>query len=88
MINTRSTGTRAGAIERAHVYIDEGAFEADLARRVAIKTESQKLPASLSELRRYLEAENGASVSAPGLYHAHLRQSERRPGTRSARKSH
>ena len=49
--------SRAGAIERARTYVQSGAFEADLARRVAYKTESQKLPASLPELHRYLEEE-------------------------------
>ena len=33
--------SRTGAIERARKYIDSGEFEADLARRVAIPTESQ-----------------------------------------------
>src|SRR6476620_10758386 len=38
---------RAGAMARARAYVESGAFEADLARRVAFKTESQKLPDSL-----------------------------------------
>jgi acetylornithine deacetylase/succinyl-diaminopimelate desuccinylase-like protein len=42
---------------RACAYVDDGAFEAELARRVAVRSESQLLPASLPELRRYLEAE-------------------------------
>ena len=50
-------GSRAGAIARACAYVDGGKFEADLARRVAVRSESQLLPASLPELRRYLEAE-------------------------------
>jgi len=54
---THATGTRTGATARARVYLDSGGFEADLARRVAFKTESQLLPASLPELRRYQEAE-------------------------------
>jgi acetylornithine deacetylase/succinyl-diaminopimelate desuccinylase-like protein len=54
---THATGTRAGATARARAYLDSGGFEADLARRVAFKTESQLLPASLPELRRYQEAE-------------------------------
>jgi acetylornithine deacetylase/succinyl-diaminopimelate desuccinylase-like protein len=54
---TTTTGSRAGAIRRAEEYFDEGEFEAELARRVAIKSESQKLPESLAECRRYLDAE-------------------------------
>ena len=57
MSETNSKGTRAGATARARTYVESGAFEADLARRVAFKTESQLLPASLPELRRYLETE-------------------------------
>jgi acetylornithine deacetylase/succinyl-diaminopimelate desuccinylase-like protein len=52
-----SGGTRVGAIARAGAYVDGGAFEAELARRVAIRSESQLLPESLGELRRYLEEE-------------------------------
>jgi acetylornithine deacetylase/succinyl-diaminopimelate desuccinylase-like protein len=37
--------------------VESGAFERDLARRVAHKTESQKLPQTLPELHRYLEEE-------------------------------
>ena len=33
--------SRAGAIARAERYFDSGAFKADLARRVAIPSESQ-----------------------------------------------
>ena len=46
---------RGGAIARARAYVEGGAFERDLARRVAFKTESQKLPHSLPQLRAYLE---------------------------------
>ena len=49
--------SRAGAMARARAYVESGAFEADLARRVAFKTESQKLPDSLPQLRAYLDAE-------------------------------
>jgi acetylornithine deacetylase/succinyl-diaminopimelate desuccinylase-like protein len=48
---------RAGAMARARGYVEGGAFERDLARRVAFKTESQKLPHSLPQLRAYLEEE-------------------------------
>ena len=52
-----SEPSRAGAIARACSYVDDGRFEADLARRVAIRTESQALPASLPELERYAPAQ-------------------------------
>src|SRR4030095_8200679 len=51
----QSKANRNGAIERARAYVENGTFERDLARRVAHKTESQKLPDTLPELRRYLE---------------------------------
>jgi acetylornithine deacetylase/succinyl-diaminopimelate desuccinylase-like protein len=54
MTEASTQATRAGAIARMRAYIDGGAFEAELARRVAFRTESQKLPDSLGELRRYL----------------------------------
>ena len=57
MSETGSQGTRAGATARARAYVESGTFETDLARRVAFKTESQLLPASLPQLRRYLEEE-------------------------------
>ena len=60
-------GTRAGAIARARSYIESGAFEAELARRVAFKTESQLLPASLPELRRYLEEEMAPAFARLGF---------------------
>ncbi len=48
--------SRAAAIQQAERYFDEGGFFTDLARRVAIKTESQN-PARGAELSAYLEAE-------------------------------
>ena len=45
---------RQGAIERAISYCDDGGLEHDLAERVAIRTESQKGAAAVSELQRYL----------------------------------
>ena len=48
--------SRDGAIERASRYFDEGKFQADLARRVAFKTESQ-VPESRPHLSTYLEQE-------------------------------
>ncbi len=67
MSNAASRGTRAGAVERARAYVEGGAFEADLARRVAFKTESQKLPASLPELRRYLDEEMAPAFARLGF---------------------
>src|SRR5262245_10704846 len=49
--------SRAGAMARARAYVESGSFERDLARRVAFKTESQKLPESLPQLRAYLTEE-------------------------------
>ena len=49
--------SRAGAMARARAYVESGAFETDLTRRVAFKTESQKLPASLPQLHAYLAEE-------------------------------
>ena len=48
--------SRTGAISRATAYIDSGQFETDLARRVAIPTESQT-PEGLPHLTRYLVEE-------------------------------
>src|SRR6056297_925832 len=48
--------SRSGAIDRVRHYIDSGDFEADLARRVAIPTESQ-IPEGLPYLIRYIEDE-------------------------------
>ena len=67
MSEASSKGTRAGAIARARAYVESGAFEADLARRVAFKTESQLLPASLPELRRYLEEEMAPAFARLGF---------------------
>ena len=50
--------SRAGAISRAQQYFDNK-FLDDIARRVAIKTESQKFPdpGAIAECHRYLETE-------------------------------
>ena len=58
--------TRAAAIAAAQAYFDNGGFAADLARRVAIPTESQveeRAPA----LRSYLEDEITPSLSRLGF---------------------
>ena len=56
-MTTSTKASRTGAMGRARAYLEDGTFEADIARRVAYKTESQKLPASLPELHRYLADE-------------------------------
>ena len=48
--------SRAEAILETQRYFDGGGFVADLARRIAIKSESQN-PARRAELSAYLEAE-------------------------------
>jgi acetylornithine deacetylase/succinyl-diaminopimelate desuccinylase-like protein len=58
--------TRAAAIDRAEAYFDCGAFKADLARRVAIATESQN-PDRVQELHRYLDAEMKPAFEALGF---------------------
>jgi acetylornithine deacetylase/succinyl-diaminopimelate desuccinylase-like protein len=67
MSETTAKGTRAGAVARARGDVEGGAFETDLARRVAIRTESQLLPASLPELQRYLEAEMAPAFAKAGF---------------------
>ena len=66
-MTAHKTGTRQGAIKKAAAYIDGGQFETDLARRVAIRTESQALPASRSELDRYVSAEMIPSFARLGF---------------------
>ncbi len=60
------TMSRAGAIDRAERYFDSGAFKVDLARRVAIPSESQN-PARAAELRRYIDAEMKPALEAWAL---------------------
>jgi acetylornithine deacetylase/succinyl-diaminopimelate desuccinylase-like protein len=69
MSQPASMGSRRGAIRRAQDYIDKGEFEAELARRVATKTESQKFPdpAALAECRRYLDGEMMPAFAAMGF---------------------
>jgi acetylornithine deacetylase/succinyl-diaminopimelate desuccinylase-like protein len=49
--------------------MDGGSFEAELARRVAIRTESQRFPdaSAIAECRRYLEAEMTPAFAAMGF---------------------
>ena len=62
-----SAASRMGAIARTEAYFDSGDFEAELARRVAVRTESQLLPASLPECHRYLDAEMTPAFEAMGF---------------------
>ena len=61
--------SRAGAVARAEAYVADGRFEADLARRVAIKTESQLFPdpKAIAECHRYFEAEMRPAFAAMGF---------------------
>lgn len=58
--------SRHAAIARAERYFDSGAFKADLARRVAIATESQN-PARAAELEAYVAAEMRPAFEAMGF---------------------
>jgi acetylornithine deacetylase/succinyl-diaminopimelate desuccinylase-like protein len=58
--------TRAAAIARATDYLDSGSFKADLARRVAIPTESQN-PERKAELERYIESEIAPALTTLGF---------------------
>lgn len=56
----------ADAIARAASHLDKGAFKADLARRIAIQTESQN-PQRAGELRRCYPGHDYARARSPGL---------------------
>ncbi len=58
--------TRDATIARARAYFDDGGFEADLARRVAIASTSQE-DAGRPELRRYLADEIAPVLAALGF---------------------
>src|SRR6266545_2381726 len=58
--------TRSAAIAATQKYFDSGGFAADLARRVAIATESQN-PARTQELHAYLESEMAESLARIGM---------------------
>src|SRR5262245_780704 len=58
--------SREAAIARAEAYFDGGNFKADLARRVAIPTESQN-PARAGELERYVAEEMRPVLEALGF---------------------
>jgi acetylornithine deacetylase/succinyl-diaminopimelate desuccinylase-like protein len=58
--------SRDAAIAHALAYFDQGGFKADLARRVAIPSESQN-PDRVAELRSYLEDELVPAFAALGF---------------------
>ncbi|HEX6958375.1 MAG TPA: M20 family metallopeptidase [Ferrovibrio sp.] len=58
--------TRDAAIRAATAYLDEGGFAADLARRVAIPTESQN-PDRRAALAEYLDREMRGTLEALGF---------------------
>src|SRR5262249_60091997 len=69
--------SRDAAIARAADYFDSGGFKADLARRVAIPTESQN-PDRAGELARYVEAEMQPALEALGFRCRVLRHAKAR----------
>ncbi|MDE2613043.1 MAG: M20 family metallopeptidase [Burkholderiales bacterium] len=60
--------TREHALAAARAHLDSGAFVRDLARRVAMRTESQE-PGSAAALASYLADEIGPSLAALGFSH-------------------
>ena len=58
--------SRLRALKYAEDYFDQGGFKADLARRVAIPTESQN-PDRASELQRYIRTEMIPALEALGF---------------------
>lgn len=58
--------TREGVLAAAREHFDSGAFVRDLARRVAIRSESQN-PDAAPELQRYLADEIGPTLAALGF---------------------
>lgn len=62
---------RLNAIARAEKFIDGGRFEADLAARVAVPTESQ-VPAQFEQLGRYQRDLMGPAFAALGFEHVTL----------------
>ena len=65
-MNTAVAATREAALQSALDHYDSGAFLQDLARRVAIRTESQD-PASGPALRAYLADEMGPTLARLGF---------------------
>jgi acetylornithine deacetylase/succinyl-diaminopimelate desuccinylase-like protein len=69
--------SRDATIARAADYFDSGGFQADLARRVAIPTESQN-PERSPELARYIETEMQPALAALGFTCRVLRHAKAR----------
>jgi len=69
--------TRAATIAAAEAYFDDGGFAADLARRVAIPTESQN-PDRAGELAHYIETEMRPALEALGFTCRVLRHAKAR----------
>src|SRR5215831_11716701 len=69
--------SRDATIARAADYFDSGGFKADLARRVAIPTESQN-PERAGELAHYVEAEMRPALAALGFACRVLRHAKAR----------
>src|SRR5262249_1207122 len=69
--------SRDAAIARAADYFDSGGFKAELARRVAIPTETQN-PARGPELGRYSEVEMRTAPTALGFKRGVVRQRKAR----------
>ncbi|MFL5002342.1 MAG: M20 family metallopeptidase [Xanthobacteraceae bacterium] len=69
--------SRDAAITRAERYFDTGGFKADLARRVAIPTESQN-PDRAGELASYVETELKPALEALGMTCRVLRHAKAR----------
>ena len=59
--------SRISAIAAGQAYATDGAFEAELAARVAHPTASQDLPASLPALTRYLTDEIAPAFAPMGF---------------------
>ncbi len=63
---SRTEGTREAAVSAARAYVTGGAFKAELARRVAIPSESPREDSG-PDHRRYLEDEIAPSLQALGF---------------------
>lgn len=66
MTEANEADGRDKALDRARDHFDSGAFKADLARRIAIPTESQE-PSMRPELARYLADEMAPWLAARGF---------------------
>ena len=65
-MQSRTDGSRSGAIDRVSRYFDEGEFERELGERVQYRTESQRAD-NLTELHRYLDENIIPALSACGF---------------------